>query len=69
MAVLRRSEKLRTSNDLLLNKPSGLGGEMGMLANIMLYAFSIMGIDGGSQVCVLENEGRYCLSFPKTSLD
>jgi len=34
-----------------------------------LYAFSIMGIDGGSQVCVLENEGRYCLSFPKTSLD
>lgn len=36
MAVLRSSEKLRTSNDLLLNKPSGLGREMGMLANIML---------------------------------
>ena len=37
MAVLRRSEKLRTINDLLLNKPSGLGREMGMLANIMLH--------------------------------
>ncbi|CDT36219.1 hypothetical protein VCR20J5_220180 [Vibrio crassostreae] len=24
------------------------------------YAFSTMDIDGGSQVCVLENEERYC---------
>lgn len=26
----------------------------------LLYAFSTMAIDGGSQVCVLENEERYC---------
>ena len=35
-AVLLRAEKLRISNALLLNKPSGLGGETRMLTNIML---------------------------------
>ena len=35
-AVLRRAEKLRISNALLLNKPSELGGETRMLTNIML---------------------------------
>ncbi len=41
-AVLLRAKKLRISNALLLNKPSGLGGETRMLTNIMLCVDKIM---------------------------
>lgn len=39
--------------------------------NTLLYAFSTMDIDGGSQVCVLENEELFCsiVSFEFTKLE
>ena len=53
-AVLLRAEKLRISNALLLNKPSGLGGETRMLTNIMLCRMN------GDGWMLTEKEIRYC---------
>ena len=66
-AVLLRAEKLRISNTLLLNKPSGLGGETRMLTNIMLHiAATRQSINVGVMYITAEDKGYVQSSHTKS---